>query len=97
MILRNLEVIPYFYADEYWPVFLLAFGFGFLVHFIIKPAEWGVLIPAFLLILWGTSSLHILHDMFWGWDFTIRRFWPVLLILIGGGIVISSARQNKNE
>jgi len=96
-ILRNFKVIPYSYADEYWPVFLLAFGLGFLAHFIIKPAEWGVLIPAFLLLLWGTSSLHVLHDVFWEWDFTIHRYWPILLILIGSGIVISGAIQNKKE
>jgi len=94
-ILRNFDVIPYFYADEYWPVFLLAFGFGFLGHFIIKPSEWGVLIPAFFLLLWGMSSMHLLHDIFWEWDFSVRRYWPILLILIGGGVVISGLLQDK--
>ena len=38
------------YAFELGPKMRFIFGLGFFAHFIIKPAEWGVLIPAFLLL-----------------------------------------------
>ncbi|MBN2030072.1 hypothetical protein JW824_07475 [bacterium] len=96
--LRNFGIIDYYYADEYWPVFLLAFGFGFLVLFLFNPKDWGVIIPAsiFLFLGIGFSSRTFL-GMFWGWDSFIEKYWPAVLIVIGLGILFQGFQNKKNK
>ena len=96
--LRNFEIIPYFHPDEYWPIFLLAMGLGFLALFIFRPREWGVLIPAGLLLFFGIGfAMRTFHGYFWGWDRFIEDYWPVVLILIGVGVFMSSLLHKPKE
>ncbi len=92
--LRNYHFIDYYYVREVWPVFMMILGIAFIVLFIVRPQDWGVLIPGGILLILGTSfllrSLHLWHA-----QEIIRRYWPLLLILIGAGIILSSLKKNN--
>jgi hypothetical protein len=91
-VLRNYNFIPYLYLDEYWPVFLIALGFSFIIRFIAEPQDWGVLIPGTILLFIGLKNMaDAFHEVFWDWDweFYLDDLWPVILIVIGLGIIIS--------
>lgn len=96
--LRNFGIIGYFYADEYWPIFLLAFGCGFLALFLFNPKDWGLIIPAsiFLFLGIGFSSQTFLN-VFWGWDSFLEKYWPVALIVIGLSILFQGFQNKKDE
>jgi hypothetical protein len=101
-MLRNYSFIPYLYLDEYWPVFLVSLGFAFIIRFIAEPQDWGVLIPGTILLFIGLKSLmDAFHEVFWDWEFYLDDLWPVVLIVIGAGIIISGLHavrvKDKNE
>ena len=96
-LLRNYDLIDYFLYIEIWPIILLAFGFGFLVLYIFNPEDWGVLIPGFILFFFGSffllESLSIDVDLF-GFVFD---FWPLILIIIGAGLILKTLSQKKTD
>jgi peptidoglycan/LPS O-acetylase OafA/YrhL len=96
--LRNAGVILYLYPDEYWPLFPIAIGLGLVSKFVFRPSEWGVLIPAAILLMVGVTG--ILNQLgFWYGDLDSiwNIFWPVLIISIGLIILIRSFTQQKKE
>jgi hypothetical protein len=83
-ILRNFDVIPYFYADEYWPIFLAAIGLGLLLLFLLNPKDWGILVPACLFLFFGVGFfIHMINGSYWGWTDFLMHYWPVIFICIG--------------
>lgn len=92
-LLRNFDIIPYFWFDEFWPIFLIALGVGFIFLYIFKPSDWGVLIPGFILTLLGVlfifETMDILHDVF---DLVLT-YWPLILVIIGGILIAGSIRK----
>ncbi len=100
--LRNFNVIPYYEIDEYWPVFLIALGAGFFSLFLLNLKDWGALVPAalFLFLGIGFSLTHMLHT-FWDFENFIEKYWPVLLIFIGVGLMangfLTHTAKTKNE
>jgi hypothetical protein len=95
--LRNYGFIQYYWMFEIWPIFILAAGLAFIVLYGFKPDEWGILIPAAILTFWG--SVYLLRGMGFYWP-SIRyakQCWPLLLVFIGIGLVISSLTGKKNK
>lgn len=94
--LRNYEIISYYYMREVWPVFLLILGLAFFAVFLTKPEDWGVLIPAAILVLLGVSFLmREFHIIRWNvWD-VIGDYWPIILIIIGAGIILGSLKKPR--
>ena len=96
--LRNYGIISYYYADEYWPVFMFALGLGFLALFIFRPRDWGVLIPAGLFLFFGgILSMRMFHGYFWRWEDIIEEYWPVVLIVIGIGVLAGGLLRPSNR
>ncbi len=96
--LRNFEIIPHFYIDEYWPIFLLALGLGFITLFIYHPRDWGVLIPGVLFLFFGMGfSLRSIDEFFWRWEHILENYWPIILIVIGLGVFMSGLQRNPKE
>ena len=95
---RNAGWILYLYPDEYWPLFPLALGLGFVGRFVMKPSDWGVLIPAAILLMVGAVSVLEMLDIWWGsWHAVWRIFWPVLFIVLGTGILFRSFKAHKEQ
>jgi hypothetical protein len=94
--LRNFRLMPYFFLDEYWPLFFLAMGIGFLVRFLVQPQRWGVLFGAgFFLFLGVKSAAHVM-DFEWAEKMDhVLRFWPAALILLGVGLLASGMQKEK--
>ncbi|MFQ5825000.1 MAG: LiaI-LiaF-like domain-containing protein [bacterium] len=93
--LRNygyFSVDYYFYEwEEFWPIFLIAFGLGFIVLYFFKPEDWGVLIPGGVLLFFGVLFFLRTTGLFYWRDFA--DFWPLILIAIGISIVISNLKK----
>lgn len=97
-LLRNFEIIPHFYAEEYWPIFLIAMGFGFITKFVFNPKDWGVLIPGGLFLFFGIGfSMRTLSGYFWRWEYIVEDYWPVILIVIGAAVLLSGLRKKPKE
>ncbi|MDZ7261295.1 MAG: DUF5668 domain-containing protein [candidate division KSB1 bacterium] len=96
--LRNYDLIYYLYPDEIWPIFLIIFGLAFIALYLFKPQDWGVLIPGSLLLFFGiVFFLRELDLIYWRTQEYIERFWPLILIVIGTGIVLSSLTRKTEK
>ncbi len=97
--LRNFgyfSVDFYFYDfEEYWPIFLIAFGLGFIVLYFFRMEDWGVLIPGGVLLFFGILFLLRSARIFYWRDFA--DFWPLILIAIGIGLVIGSLKRKTEK
>lgn len=83
-LLRNYGIIARIDADEYWPVFLFAFGLSFYLLFLIRPGQRGLLIPSgFLLYAGLVTASESFMDAPAGLDAAIRYFGPFFLIVSG--------------
>jgi hypothetical protein len=73
-----------------WPVFPLIGGVAFLAQWLIKPSDRGLLVPAGLGLAVGLVALlftlNLLGDTL---AVQVARLWPVLLILLGLGLLVS--------
>jgi hypothetical protein len=94
--LRNYDIIPYYYMREVWPTFLIILGLAFGSIFITKPSDWGVLIPAGIFLFLGVVFLlRKLHVIYWDIGDIIADYWPVILIIIGGGIILGALKRSS--
>ena len=92
--LRNFDIIPYYYMREVWPIFLIILGLSFVSVFITKPYDWGVLIPGGILLFLGiVFLLRKLHIIYLDIGDIIADYWPVILIIIGGGIILGALKK----
>ncbi|MBN2103732.1 hypothetical protein JW835_06805 [bacterium] len=95
-LLRNYDIIPYLYVEEYWPVFLLAFGLSFIVKFIVNPRDWGALVPGTFLLFFGLKHLlDNFEEFYWEHSYYIDDLWPLIIIVIGIGMLISGIYTSK--
>ncbi|MBN1782850.1 hypothetical protein JW948_17075 [bacterium] len=98
LLLRNYDLIPYLDFDELWPVIFIALGVSFLLRFIVNPRDWGVLIPCTLFLFFGLKNLACeMSDLYWEHDMLIDQFWPLILIVIGSGVVISGLHRHREH
>lgn len=95
-VLRNYDFIPFYWFVEFWPIFLIALGVGFLVLYIFRPDDWGVLIPGIVLTFIGflflIRSMDVMRDIFYLTIDIIETYWPLILVLIGIGLIANSLR-----
>ncbi len=92
--LRNYDFIPYYYVHEVWPIFLIILGLAFFSLFLVNPRDRGSLIPASLFLFFGVVLLLQKLDVI-QWDFSdvFADYWPLILVFIGLGIIVSSLRR----
>jgi len=95
--LRNFDIVPYYYVRDIWPVFLIIFGLGLVASFIAKPSDWGVLIPGGIFLFLGVFFLLKMYYII-DWELweLVGDYWPVILILIGGSIILGSLKRKDN-
>jgi hypothetical protein len=76
-----------------WPVFVLIGGAAFLAQWLAKPAERGLLLPALLaLAVGGVALVFTLGLLSPALAEQAARLWPLGLILLGIGLLISYLR-----
>jgi hypothetical protein len=95
--LRNFDIIISFWYIDSWPVLLLALGLSFIVMYFFKSYDWGNLIPGSILTFLGAAFLLREMDVRWLSFRFVIDFWPLILVLIGMGIIVSSLVGKKQE
>lgn len=94
-LLRNYDIFSFgfhFYAaGDFWPVFLIVFGVSFIIQYLVKPDDWGILVPGAVLLFIGCAFLS--RNLFW---FDFSTYWPLLLIVIGVSLVINGYRKRQH-
>lgn len=85
---------------ELWPLFPLIAGVAFLAQWLVKPGERGLLVPAGLGLAVGlVGLLFTLNLLGSAVAEQLGRLWPVVLILLGLGLLISyllGGRRNSS-
>jgi len=101
-VLRNYifyrsYAFPY-YFEEHWPVYLIIVGLAFVAMYLFRPKDWGVLIPAGVLLFFGVMFFLNTYD-YLGWHSwrVVGRYWPVILIALGVMIVVNSLRRSEGQ
>ncbi len=93
---RNYDLLTTLWALEIWSILILCLGLAFIIMYFFKPQDWGVLIPGSILTFIGL--IMVLNDLDYSWHLVdqIRSLWPIILIIIGVGILVSSFRKKTN-
>ena len=93
-LLNDESIIDSWYKT--WPLFPASVGLAFIVLYICRPKDWGLLIPGGILIIF---SIIFLADNYSYIHFDtlkfISRYWPLILIIIGVKLLLDS-RQNRS-
>ncbi|NIA29899.1 MAG: hypothetical protein GWP06_08330 [Actinobacteria bacterium] len=97
VFLRNYDIVDYFWYGEIWPVIVLSFGLGFIVLYFFQSYDWGVLIPGGILTFLGIIMVLDTFDVPIYTIETIKDFWPLILVLVGSGLIISSLKHKTKE
>lgn len=90
---QHLIYIPWW---QTFPLIVLALGVSFVVLYLFDPQRKGVLIPGVLLIAGSLIYLkfpYILEEIF-DW---LKRWWPLLLVIVGLRLIWSSTRAPKKD
>ncbi len=89
---------PLEWADlgRYWPVFILIGGAAFLAQWLARPGETGLLVPVGLAAVAGLGALALTRGLLDpALSAQLLRWWPVLLILLGLGLLIRYASRGR--
>jgi hypothetical protein len=93
-LLRNYGRIPYSGGEEYWPLFIFAFGLGFYFLFLFNAKSWGVLIPSGLFMYFGlAASARTFEEVPAAVELASDHFWPFFLLATGIVLLIQTARE----
>ena len=86
LLLGNLQILEVEHIWRFWPVILLAAGINMLIRCRLGPGSEGGVV---LTVLGGAF---LLRNM--GWlDWRFKHIWPLLLILLGVMVVVTSFRR----
>jgi len=84
--------------DKLWPILVLIIGVSALVQWVFAIRNWGALIFGLAAGAVGVAGLsYTLGVMDWQTAWSIGRFWPVLVIIAGLGILIEGVSRRKRR
>jgi hypothetical protein len=86
LLLRQLDVFDWFAWREWWPVILVTFG----VVWIVAPENRNQIASGVTMVLLGLWFFACTQHWY---DLTIRRAWPLLLVIFGFEIVLKAALE----
>ncbi|MBC8204734.1 hypothetical protein ISS30_05000 [bacterium] len=80
-----------------WPIFPIIVGAAFLLTYIFNPEDWGLLIPAGILLLVGLLFLADNYRVIRidAGDL-IRDWWPLVFIIIGLKLIVEAGRRKNS-
>lgn len=82
------SLVDWYYMEEWWPTFIAGPGLGLLAMYFGGKREVGLLVPASILL--GLASIFF---FVFGPLQAYERYWPVLLILAGAGLLLRRREQ----
>lgn len=83
---------------RYWPVFVVIGGVAFLAQWLVRPAQRGLLVPAFLALVVGLVALVLnLRLVNPALAAQLSKLWPALLILGGLAVLGQYFFRNRKE
>jgi hypothetical protein len=83
--------------ELWWPLFVAAPGFGFLIIRLAKPwNRWAIYPAAVLILLAGVFFTFSSHALRWLYVDFAGKLWPVLLILLGLMLILRSFRRGNS-
>ncbi len=87
-LLNNLDIVDAHQYLRFWPAILMLLG----VAYLIRPGSAGARVWGAVLLFAGTGLLldHMEYIHFRLWD-----FWPVILVIAGGSIVLQAYRYRN--
>ena len=88
--LSNIEVIHNFNLWDYWPVILIAIGIGRF----FRPFTGGSMYVEGL--IWIAIGSVLLLDNLNLFEFSIGKYWPLLLVLLGAMIILHSFSASRS-
>jgi hypothetical protein len=80
--------------EKLWPLILIILGFSFLLTFLFRPQDWGVLIPGGILLVIGL--LFFLRNYRYVSRHTVSgilQWWPLILVIIGIRLALGARRS----
>jgi hypothetical protein len=85
-------------AGRLWPVYILIGGLAFLGQWLVRPGERGLLVPAVLALAAGGATLALTLGLVRA-DIAeqIIRLWPVVLIVLGLGLLGSYLTSGRRK
>ncbi len=93
--LRNYDIVDYLWYLEVWPLLLLSLGLGFVVLYVFKPYDWGILIPGSVLTFLGMVFLMENLDIAWSTLRLVKNLWPLVLVVIGAGLIANTLLKKR--
>ncbi len=92
ILFQYCSLTDFEYMDQWWPTFIAAPGLGLLAMYFGGKRETGLLIPAAILI--GLSAIFF---VVFGPLQAYERYWPVLLILAGLGLLFRRREETPQS
>ena len=81
-----------------WPVFPGIVGVAFLAHFLVRPTDWGVLIPGLMDLAVGIIGyLYTTQRVSARAAWKLVELWPVLIIVVGVGLMSQYLERKKSD
>ncbi len=79
-----------------WPLILIIIGISFVMIFLVRPQDWGVLIPGGILTILGLIFLlRNYRYISWGTVGDILQWWPLILIVLG--VILLMSKRTAGE
>ncbi len=81
----------------FFPATFIILGFAFLVLFVFDPQDWHLLIPTGIFLSLGIVFMLTELEYFDRWEiwYTLKTWWPLVLILIGLSMILRRRSVRK--
>ncbi len=98
IILMKIGVFPI--SDSFgFGMLAIALGISNLIYYLMTRIRLGNAVAGLIFILLGLPPVFSYYGYFSAWDLAdlYSTYWPLLLILIGGGILIDQSRKRARK